>query len=248
MNRGALFLLPTLLGETPPEAVLPAATLDLARRIDYFLAENAKSARAFLKAVGHPRAIGDLRIVEIGHRPDSAHIDAWLQPIVDEGRDAAVVSEAGCPGIADPGAEIVARAHARGVAVRPLVGPSSILLTLMASGLNGQRFRFVGYLPHDAGELAAALRALEHASRDGETQIFIETPYRNQRLLETILRTCAPTTRLTLAVELTTPRETVVTRTIDGWRALPPAQRPPLERRPTVFALAAPARSAHARR
>src|SRR5262249_18610627 len=147
----------------------------------HFLAENAKSARAFLKSIGHPVAIQELDIVEIGHLPGTARIDDWLRPL-GEGRGLALPSEAGCPAVADPGATIVARAHELGLTVHPLVGPSSLLLALMASGLEGQRFRFVGYLPQDESERASAIAALEASSRAGETQLFIETPYRNERL------------------------------------------------------------------
>jgi 16S rRNA (cytidine1402-2'-O)-methyltransferase len=246
-RRGTLYLLPTLIAEVPAEDVLPAGTLAVARRLDYFLAENAKGARAFLKAIAHPRPLAALRIVEIGHAPDRARCDDWLHPVLD-GADAAVVSEAGCPGVADPGAELVARAHALHLPVVPLVGPSALLLALMASGLNGQSFRFVGYLPQDAGVLAARLRELESASRGGETQLFIETPYRNERLFAAALAACAPGTLLTLAVDLTAPDERIATHTIAEWRALPDARRPPLQRRPAVFALLAGPRSAPGRR
>lgn len=246
-RRGTLYLLPTLIAEVPAEDVLPAGTLAVARRLDRFIAENAKSARAFLKAIAHPRPLAQLRIVEIGHAPDPARCDEWLGPLLD-GIDAAIVSEAGCPGIADPGAQLVARAHALHVPVVPLVGPSALLLALMASGLNGQSFRFVGYLPQDAGVLAARLRELENASRAGETQLFIETPYRNERLFAAALAACAPETRLTLAVDLTAPDARIATRTIAEWRALPDARRPPLHRHPAVFALLAGPRSAPGRR
>lgn len=239
-RRGTLYLLPAPIADVPPEDVLPAGTLAVARRLDYFLAENAKSARACLKAIAHPRPLAELKIVQIGHTPDAARCDEWLRPLL-AGTDAAVVSEAGCPGIADPGAELVARAHALELPVVPLVGPSALVLALMASGLNGQSFRFVGYLPQDATALAARLRALEAASRAGETQLFIETPYRNERLFAAALATCAPDTRLAIAVDLTAPGERIATHTIGQWRALPPSRRPPLARRPTVFALQAAA-------
>jgi 16S rRNA (cytidine1402-2'-O)-methyltransferase len=241
MSPGRLLLLPSLLGESPADAVLPARVLETARQTRHFLAERAKTTRSFLKAIGHPVPLQELEIVEIGHEPERGRIDEWLQPLHD-GRDMALVSEAGCPAIADPGATIVARAHELGIEVRPLVGPSSILLALMASGLEGQRFRFVGYLPQEAGQCAAAIEALETASRAGETQLFIETPYRNPRLFETLLRHCAVDTRLTLAVDLTTASELVATHTIGAWRARPDAELPALRNRPTVFALLATGR------
>lgn len=241
-RQGTLYLLPTPIAEVPAEDVLPLRTIAVARRLDYFLAEDAKTARAFLKAVGHPRPIAELRIVEIGHAPDPARCEDWLRPVA-EGIDAAIVSEAGCPGVADPGAELVAHAHALQLRVVPLVGPSALLLALMASGLNGQSFRFVGYLPRDTEALARRLRELEDASRAGETQLFIETPYRNERLFAAALSTCAPDTRLTVAVDLTSPDERIATRTIAQWRALPAANHPALARRPAVFALLGRARS-----
>lgn len=246
-RRGTLYLLPTPIAEVPADDVLPAGTLAVARRLGYFLAENAKSARAFLKAIAHPHPLAQVRIVEIGHAPDPARCDEWLAALLD-GQDAAIVSEAGCPGVADPGAALVARAHALHLPVVPLVGPSALLLALMASGLNGQSFRFVGYLPQDAAALAARLRALEDASRAGETQIFIETPYRNERLFAAALATCAPDTRLSLAVDLTARNARIATQTIAEWRALRNAQRPPLHRRPAVFALLAAPRSPQGRR
>jgi len=237
-GAGTVYLLPTPLAAGSALATLPPSTVAIARKLDYFLAESAKSARAFLKELGHPRPIAELRIVEIGHHPDPAAIDGWLAPLAG-GVDAAIVSEAGCPGVADPGAEIVARAHALGLRVRPLVGPSSLLLALMASGLNGQSFRFVGYLPHEPQALAKRLRALERDSRGGETQLWIETPYRNERLLDAVLGHCAPDSRLALAIELGTANECLLSRPVAAWRALGAAGRPPLHRRATVFALLA---------
>jgi 16S rRNA (cytidine1402-2'-O)-methyltransferase len=245
---GTLYLLPALLSGTSAQAALPEATLGVARSTSYFLAENAKSARAFLKAVGHPQAIASLDVIEIGHAPDPRELDRWLEPLLKQGRDGAIVSEAGCPGVADPGAELVARAHALGIRVRPLVGPSAILLALMGSGLDGQRFRFVGYLPQDRSACAQAIRELEFASAaNAETQVFIETPYRNDRLFEGLLSTCDPGTRLLVAVDLTGTQEMVCTRTIAQWRSLDPVERPELRRRPCVFALMA-ATSARPRR
>jgi 16S rRNA (cytidine1402-2'-O)-methyltransferase len=233
---GTVILLPCGLAAGTALATLPAATLAIARQTEHVLAENAKSARAFLKEIGHPRPISDLHIVEIGHAPDAKAIDGWLAPAL-AGSNIAIVSEAGCPGVADPGATIVARAHTLGLRVQPLTGPSSLLLALMAAGGNGQRFRFVGYLPQDAAQRVKALRELEAAAREGETQLFIETPYRNDKLFDAILATCAPSTRLSLAVDLTAADELVATRTIAQWRSLAAADRPALSKRPTVFTL-----------
>jgi 16S rRNA (cytidine1402-2'-O)-methyltransferase len=238
MTPGSLYLLPTLLGAGTVED-LPPRTVAIARSVRHFLAEDAKSARAFLKAVAHAGPIADLSIVEIGHEPSAERFDAWLAPLA-AGHDIALVSEAGCPAVADPGAGVVARAHALGHRVVPLVGPSALLLALMASGLNGQAFRFVGYLPRDENALRAALTALERRSAaEAETQLFIETPYRNARLLDMILAACAPATQLAIATDLTLADETVAMRTVAAWRTLSLAQRPALERRPTVFGLLA---------
>jgi len=224
-----------------PGTVLPPASLDAARRARYFLAENARSARAFLKAIAHPQPIASLHIVEIGHSPDPARIDAWLDPLEPaDGAapvDAVIVSESGCPGIADPGASVVARAHQRGITVIPWVGPSAILLALMASGMNGQSFRFLGYLPQDRAELQQRLLGVQRDAQRGETQIFIETPYRNVRLFDTVLQVCDGNLALCLAVDLTGAAASVVTRSIARWAALPAADRPVLDRRATVFLL-----------
>jgi 16S rRNA (cytidine1402-2'-O)-methyltransferase len=231
---GTLYLLPCPIADAPAQSVLPDGVLSTARGLTYFLAENAKSTRAFLKSIAHPVPLRDLDIVEIGHEPGKDMIEGWLAPIAS-GRDGALVSEAGCPAIADPGSSIVAAAHARGVPVQPLVGPSALLLALMASGLNGQRFRFLGYLPVSAPERAKRLQALERESRAGETQGFIETPYRSGAMFDAILAACAPGTRVTVAVDLTGSAEYVQTRSVAAWSAL--GARPPLERRPCVFLL-----------
>ena len=230
-----LFLLPCLIAEGSELSVLPAQVIAIAQRLTYFLAENAKTARAFLKAIGHPQPLRDLQIIEIGHAPPVGDISAWLEPLL-AGRDGALVSEAGCPAVADPGAEIIAVAHQRGLRVQPLVGPSSLLLALMASGLNGQQFRFHGYLPVPAVDRNRRLIALERDSRAGETQLFIETPYRSATMFDAIMTSCASATRLSVAVDLTGPSEFVRTRTIAEWKR---SQRPPVERRPTVFLLLA---------
>jgi 16S rRNA (cytidine1402-2'-O)-methyltransferase len=231
-----LYLLPCPIAAGSLDASLPAEVIATARRLEHFLVEDAKTARAFLKELGHPKPIRDLAIDEIGHAPRAESIDAWLAPIV-AGRDAAVVSEAGCPAVADPGGTIVAAAHARGIRVRPLVGPSSILLALMAAGLEGQRFRFLGYLPVPAEERSASLKALERESRARrETQVFIETPYRSAAMFDSIVAACAPSTRLAVAVDLTGPGEFVRMRTVQQWKA---DEKPALQRQPAVFCLLA---------
>lgn len=237
---GTLYLIPNRISLTAPAQTLPEETLEAARGCRRFLAENARSARAFLKAIAHPGPIAGLEIIEIGHEPDRAQYDAWLAPVA-EGTDTAIVSESGCPGVADPGAGLVARAGSLGIRVRPMVGPCSILLTLMASGMNGQRFRFLGYLPIDEAERAEALRALERDSRcrsagpDGETQLFIETPYRNNRMLEAMTEVLAPDTRITAAVDVTGADESIRTLTAREWKA----HLGTLPKLPTVFAVLA---------
>lgn len=233
---GTLYLLPCPIAEGTRDAVLPTEVVAVARGLGYFLVENAKSARAFLKDIGHPLPLRDLAIVEIGHEPEERSIKGWLEPIVG-GRDAALVSEAGCPAVADPGATIVAAAHRLNLQVRPLVGPSSLLLALMASGLNGQNFHFHGYLPVPSAERLRRLQALERASRAGQTQMFIETPYRSRAMFDAIVAACAPGTRLSVAADLSGAAEFVMTRTIAEWRAARP--QPPIERKPVVFSLLA---------
>src|SRR5215468_1002558 len=182
-DAGSLYLLPNTLGDTAAEAVIPAAALHRARALDYFIAEDPKSARAFLKKIGYPRALQDARIERLDHNTKPADIPAMLDPVV-KGKDAGLLSEAGIPAIADPGAALVRLAHEKGVRVVPFSGPSSILLALAASGLEGQRFAFHGYLPVKPPELERALKELERESRRlHRTQIFIETPYRNDATL-----------------------------------------------------------------
>jgi 16S rRNA (cytidine1402-2'-O)-methyltransferase len=233
---GTLFLLPCPIAEDTERSALPPDVAVHARSLTCFLAENAKSTRAFLKSIGHPRPLRELQIVEIGHAPDDRAAEEWLRPLLDGG-DAALVSEAGCPAVADPGANIVSAAHRLGIRVRPLVGPSALLLALMASGLNGQSFRFHGYLPVDAADRALRLKALERDSRSGETQMFIETPYRSRAMFDAILSACAPDTRLAVAAALTSPSEYAMTQSISRWRQA--SARPPIERRPVVFSLLA---------
>jgi len=234
---GTLFVLPVPLGDADPADVLPPPVLTVAREARYVLAENARSARAFLKAAGHPGPIQQVRIVEIGHAPQPAQALEWLAPLRSGHTDAALVSECGCAGIADPGATVVACAYELGLRVRPLVGPSSVCLALMASGMSGQHFRFHGYLPQEAGALGDSLRRIERDAVRGETQIFIETPYRTERLFQAILAHCGDSTRLGLAVDLGSASETTITRRIGQWRVMPQAERPALQRRPAVFLL-----------
>lgn len=239
---GTLYLLPTVISEETLTTVIPADVREKARQIDHFLVEAAKTARHYLKDLDHPKPIASLSIVEIGHEPDPAKIDAWLAPL-REGHDMAIVSESGCPGVADPGAQIVARVQAEGGRVVPLVGPSSLLLTLMASGLDGQHFRFTGYLPIADADRREALLSLERESARGETILFIETPYRNRAMLESLLEVLRPDTRLCVAQDVTGKNESIRTKTIAAWKAASEDERE-LLKIPTVFAfLAAPQRT-----
>lgn len=232
----SLWLLPVSLGGSAWPVWLPSAAQQQACRIRYFVAENAKTARAELKAIGHPLPMRDLAIEEIPRPLNTADIESLLQPLRD-GNDLAIVSEAGCPAVADPGALLVRRAHALGLPVRPLVGPSSLLLTLMASGLDGQQFAFQGYLPAREPERSKRIRELERESgQRHQTQLFIETPYRNQALFAALLEHCRPATLLCVASDLTLDTEQVRTLPVRAWKA---AAAPVLDRRPTVFALLA---------
>ena len=231
---GTLYLLPNRIAETAVSDVLPEKTVRIARQTEYFLAENAKSARAFLKALGHPKPLADLTVHAIGHKPDSRYFQAWLNPVL-QGKDACIVSESGCPGIADPGAALVAQAHSLGINVVPLVGPCSILLTLMGSGLTGQRFRFWGYLPIESDSRDKAIRHLENESRAGETELFNETPYRNNTMLEALVRTLSPGTLLTVGTDITGPTESLRTMKAARWKD----HLGTLAKVPTVFALMA---------
>ena len=236
MTHGTLYLIPVPLGHISPEASLPGPVLERIHGLTHFVVENAKSARAFLKAAGTEQPLQALQLEELNEhtRPDA--LDRLLAPL-RAGHDLGLLSEAGCPAVADPGANLVALAQSEGMRVVPLIGPSSLVLALMASGLNGQRFAFQGYLPAKDAERAKTLRELEAESRKrGQTQIFIETPYRNRQLFERILQTCQPGTRITLATDLSLPGESVRTLTVDQWKKETP---PEIERRPTVFLLLA---------
>jgi len=230
---GKLYLIPVTLGESKLAAVIPLEVQQCVRALEYFIAENPKSARAYLKQVGMPKPLQDLHIATLNeHTPDAA-VTALAAPLL-AGHDVGVMSEAGCPGIADPGAKLVQYAHRRAIRVVPLVGPSSILLAIMASGLNGQSFAFHGYLPVADVERATALRELEKQSRRlKQTQIFIETPYRNQKLVHSILGTCASATLLCVAADITLAAEEIRTKTVAAWKKSPPQ----IDRRQALFLL-----------
>ncbi|MBL8466074.1 MAG: SAM-dependent methyltransferase [Thauera sp.] len=236
-QRGSLYLVPVALGEhTPWAQFLPAQAQVIAAGLRHFVVETARAARAHLKQLDYPHPLRETDIRELPAEAADAALDALLTPAL-AGADLGLLSDAGCPAVADPGARLVARAHALGLRVVPLVGPSSILLGLMGSGLNGQSFAFHGYLPVAEGERDTALRALEDESRKlGRTQIFIETPYRNERMFEALLRTLKPETRLCVACELNTASEFLLTRPVHEWKT---GARPALARRPALFLLLA---------
>lgn len=242
---GTLYLIPNTLGPTESlDSVIPPQVLATCAQLDYFVAENAKTARAFLKQVSatHPlaKALQQVEIAELNVNTPEQALAALLQPVI-AGRDAGLLSEAGVPAVADPGANLVRLAHQHKVAVRPLVGPSSLLLAVMASGLNGQSFAFNGYLPTDAAQRAARIRELEARSRkERQTQLFIETPYRNAAMLEALASGCQPGTLVCVATDLTLPTESVRTQSAAAWKKeLAAGRAPDFHKKPTVFLLLA---------
>jgi 16S rRNA (cytidine1402-2'-O)-methyltransferase len=231
---GRLYLVPNLLGVVPPQEVLPERTIAIARALEHFVVETPKAARQFVISLRSERPIQLIDFATLDVDTPAERVPALLQPAVD-GKDLGLLSDAGCPGVADPGALLVAAAHRAGVRVVPLVGPSAILLALMAAGMNGQKFAFHGYLPVPAEARAKALKALDDAvARNGFTQIYIETPYRNDAMLAATLAACRPGTELCVASDLTLATEQVIRRSIARWRD---AERVEFNRRPAIFLL-----------
>ncbi len=247
---GILYLIPNTLGPSdasqmdPLAQIIPAPVQAITAGLDYFIAENAKATRAYLKliAINHSlvKPLQEIRISELNVNTDAATLPALLAP-VQAGQDAGLISEAGVPAVADPGANLVRLAHEYGIPVKPLVGPSSLLLAVMASGLNGQSFAFNGYLPTDAAQRSKRLKALEERSRvDKQTQIFIETPYRNAALLEAIVTSCHTNTLVCIATNLSLESESIRTQTAGRWKAdLNAGKAPDFQKKPTVFLLLA---------
>jgi 16S rRNA (cytidine1402-2'-O)-methyltransferase len=232
-QTGKLYLIPVPLGETAHHTI-PQYVKECLWQLDYFIVERAKTARHFIKAAQHPRPLPELEMVELSEHTKEAEYRSFLAPALS-GRNIGLMSEAGCPGVADPGAVVVDLAHRQGIQVVPLVGPSSILLALMGSGMNGQKFCFQGYLSAKKQDLGQQLKHLEQlAQRDQCTQIFIEAPYRNQQIVAAALQHLAPQTRLCIAVDLTMPSEYIVTRKVEEWKRNPPAD---LHKRPAIFLL-----------
>lgn len=235
MAPGTLYLIPATLGGSDLDPVLPQGVKDRIRALDYFIAENPKTARSFLKLIEQDRPLSSIRIERLDHNTPATATDDLLGP-VRAGTDAGLISEAGCPAIADPGALLVRKAHDLRITVVPLVGPSSILLALIASGLESQRFAFLGYLPVKRPARDKAIRDLESRSRKNrETQLFIETPYRNTQLLEALLAVCRPDTLLCIATDLTLPTASVQTFRMADWAV----SKPDLKNRPSVFLILA---------
>lgn len=228
-----LYLIPTTLGETALDTILPAQNDQIVISLKYFIVENIRTARRFLKKVNREINIDELTFFEINQHTSPEEISTFLKPM-QEGQDMGVISEAGCPAVADPGADVVAIAQQRNYVVKPLVGPSSILLSLMASGFNGQSFTFHGYLPIQQSDRAKMLKKMEvQIYNNNQTQLFIETPYRNMKMLEDILTVCMPDTKLCIAVDITLETEFIKTKTVKEWKS----QKPDLNKRPCIFLL-----------
>ena len=227
----SLYLIPTSLGDTDFDRILPAHNKEIVSALRFFIVEDLRTARRFLKKTNPAIDIDSLIFFILNQHTTSLELSGFLQPMF-AGNDMGVLSEAGCPAIADPGADVVAIAQKENFTVIPLVGPSSILLSLMASGFNGQSFAFVGYLPIDRTERSKALKKLENrAYSESQSQIFIETPYRNMKMLEEILVTCQPNTRLCIAVDITLETEYIKTKTVKEWKT----KLPDLNKRPCIF-------------
>lgn len=229
----ALYLLPVTLGDTPIEKVLPAYNREVIRKIKHFIVEDVRSARRFLKKVDADIHIDELTFYPLNKHTSPEEVVGYLKPL-EEGAAMGVISEAGCPAVADPGADVVAIAQRKNLKVVPLVGPSSILLSVMGSGFNGQSFAFHGYLPIEPGERTKRLKELEsRIYTESQTQLFIETPYRNNKMAEEILRTCRPQTKLCIAANLTCEGEYIRTKSIKEWKG----KLPDLNKIPCIFLL-----------
>lgn len=221
MVNGRIYLIPVTLGGDDFLKVIPEKVISLTRQLRFFIVEDIRSARRFLRLIDKHFPIDDSIFFELNEHTDESEIEHYLEPAF-AGSDIGILSEAGLPGIADPGAKIIALAHRKKIVVSPLSGPSSIILALISSGLNGQNFTFNGYLPVNPAERSAKLRDLEKKSGEGFAQIFMETPYRNQKLLESIITTCNGDTLLCIAADITLPEESIKTKQIAEWKKDPP--------------------------
>ena len=234
MNKpGTLYLIPTVLADNTAGKVISPQVKETVQHLQYFIVENLRTARRFVKTICPELVIEQLTFVQVDKDATPAQVQASLKPLTEAGKDAGIISEAGCPGVADPGAEVVKYAHQKNIKVVPFAGPSAILLSLMASGFNGQQFAFHGYLPIEKRDRIQALRNLEKEMQQrNQTQIFMETPYRNNKLLEDLLQTLHPETRLCIAANITSPEhEFIQTRTIQQWQG----KLPDIHKQPAVF-------------
>lgn len=233
MSKAKLYMIPSLLGEGDPGAILGDELIQTVAGIRYFIVENEKSARRFLVGCGMREVLNEVEFGILNEHTPPKDYGFILEPLF-EGKDTGIISDAGCPGIADPGAELVAIAHSNSIDVIPLIGPSSIILSLMASGLNGQKFSFRGYLPAKSADRIKELKELERKSgRNNETQIFIEAPYRNMQLLEDMIKVLSPETRVCVACNLTQQDQYVKTKQVKNWKNNLPA----IHNKPTIFLL-----------
>lgn len=233
-TKGKLYLIPSPLGEYEPSQVLPAPVLEAVQHITNFVVEEVRTARRFLSAAGLRGHIGELNFVELNEHTQEAEVEAMLS--LFDGQDVGLISEAGLPAVADPGSALVALCHRHGIKVVPFVGPSSLMLALMASGLNGQSFAFCGYLPAKTDERRSAIRSVEKRSKElNQSEIMIETPYRNDAFFADLLSSCAPSTRICVAVNVTCEDEFILTRTVSEWKK----DVPQIGKRPCVFILLA---------
>jgi 16S rRNA (cytidine1402-2'-O)-methyltransferase len=232
--KGRIYMVPVTLGNIDSELTIPPVTRQITTSLRLFAVEDVRTARRYLRSIDRTFPVDDTLFFSVGKHSDPAVLNDFFMGIA-EGMDAGVMSEAGMPGLADPGNIVVEEAHRREIRVIPLTGPSSIMLALVASGLNGQSFAFNGYLPVDAAARQKALRELEKRSDSGQTQIFMETPFRNDKMLSDILAVCRPSTRLCVAADITLDTEYIRTRTVAGWMS----DRPLLDRRPAVFLIQA---------
>lgn len=231
-EKSALYLIPVTLGDTTIDKVLPSYNHDIIMKIRHFIVEDIRSARRFLRKVDREFPIDDSEFMEMGKHADQRMFSKYLEPL-RKGEDVGVISEAGCPAVADPGADVVAIAQKEGLSVVPLVGPSSMILAVMASGLGGQSFAFNGYLPVDPADRAKRLKALEsRAWNEGQTQLFIETPYRNLKMFQSLVASLRPQTRMCIAAGITTDDEWIHTHTIQQWKGI---KLPDLSKIPAIF-------------
>jgi len=234
--KGKLYLIPATIGESQLDMVIPAGIHHIVSRLDYFIVEQVRTARRYIRKLDPVKPIDPITFYILNKHTPANEIRGFVEPML-EGHDMGLISEAGVPGIADPGEELVEMAHQHGIQVVPLVGPSSILLALMASGLNGENFAFNGYLPIKSAARIKKLKAIEKKSRyEGQTQIFMETPYRNNGLLDDILSQCSKETLLCIASGITTGQEMIRTQSIRDWKQ----QVPDLHKKPAIFVLSAP--------